>query len=480
MKPRAERREDIVSGNPVTDRGRQASADQALLRRHRDRLRLADLLEGLAWFSTVVVVALFLADGGATSFGSLREIPTALGIIAGLVGANVVMIMLLLIARLPVLDAAFGFDRLLAAHRWLGKPALILLLAHAVLLIWGYGLALGESPAEQVVIMIGTMADMPQAFIALGLFVVVVVTSLAIVRRHERYESWYLVHLLTYAAVLLALPHQFSQGGLFAQGSWARAYWLGIVVIAVGSIVVFRLAVPLLRNARHRLRVLDVIHEAEGVVSVVMGGRHLESLHARGGQFFYWRFRTPGLRWEGHPYSLSAPPDDHVLRITVRGLGDDSRRLLSLRVGTAVYFEGPYGLFTTAARTRRDVVLVGGGIGITPILAVAGSMIRSAGTVTVILRANEESQLYLHSEFAALRADNGIQVIEIVGPPPAEKVSWLPDSSDPKASLQTLVPGVQTADVYVCGPAVWADLVIRDARSAGVTRQQLHTERFNW
>lgn len=470
-----------MSGTPAaTERLGRALGEDALLRRHRRRLRLADLLEGLAWFSTVVVVALFLADGGVSYFTNPREIPLGVGIVVGLIGSNAVMIMLLLVARLPILDAVFGADRVLAAHRWLGKPALVLLLAHAVLLIWGYGLALGRDPVGQVAAMVSTMADMPQAFIALGLLVVVVVTSLAIARRHERYESWYLVHLLAYAAVLLALPHQFSQGGLFAEGTWARVYWLAFAIGTFAAIVVFRLVVPLVRNARHRLRVMEVIHEAPGVVSVIMGGRHLERLHVRGGQFFYWRFRTPGLRWEGHPYSLSAAPDDHVLRITVRDLGDDSRRLLALRVGTAVYFEGPYGLFTAAARTSRDVVLIGAGIGITPILAVAESMVSSAGTVTVILRANEEGQLYLRGEFAALRKNTRVRVLEIVGPPPKKGGGWLPDSAGEHASLETLVPGVRTADVYLCGPAAWADLVIRDAKSAGVSRRQIHTERFNW
>lgn len=469
-----------MSRSPATEVFSPAPTEPTLQTRQRRRLRLQDLLEGLAWFSTIMVVALFLADGGTTYFSNWSEVPTGLGIVAGLVGSNAVMVMLLLAARLPVLDAVFGADRVLAAHRWLGKPAFILLLAHAVMLIWGYGLALGRTPVEQLVVMVGTMADLPQAFIALGLFVIVVVSSLRTVRRNLRYESWYLIHLLTYAAVLLALPHQFSQGGLFADGTWARAYWLVVVVTTFGAIVVFRLAVPLVRNARHRLHVLEVIHEAPGVASVVMGGRHLESLHVRGGQFFYWRFWTPGLRWEGHPYSLSAAPDDHVLRITVRDLGDDSKRLLSLKVGTAVYFEGPYGLFTAAARTRRDVVLIGAGIGITPILALAESMGRSAGAVTVILRANEESQLYLRAEFAALQANERVRLLEIVGPPPTEATGWLPDSAGSGASLGTLVPELKTADVYLCGPAVWANLVIRDARSAGVSRHQIHTERFSW
>lgn len=450
-----------------------------LLRHHRNRLRLADLLEGLAWFSTVFVVALFLADGGASFFSNVREVPTGLGIVAGLVGSNIVFLMLLLVARIPLVDRAFGTDRALAAHRWLGKPALYLLLSHAVLLIWGYGLALGRDPLAQVGWMLTSMGDMPQAFGALGLFVLVVVTSLVVVRHRLRHETWYLVHLLTYAAVLLALPHQFSQGGLFAPGTWARGYWLALAIGTLGAILLFRFLIPLARNARYRLRVTEVIPEAPGVASVVMGGRNLDHLRGLGGQFFIWRFWSPGLRWEGHPYSLSAAPDGRSLRITVRDLGDDSRRVLTVRPGTRVYFEGPYGLFTTATRTSRDAVLIGAGIGITPIRAVADGMVGSARRVTVILRANEDGQLYLRREFEALREHPAVTVLEIVGPPATAVRSWLPDAMAGE-SLATIVPDLADADVYVCGPAPWADLVIADARAAGARRRQIHTERFNW
>ncbi|WP_353813231.1 ferredoxin reductase family protein [Agromyces sp. SYSU T00266] len=450
-----------------------------LQRRHLGRVRLADLLEGVAWFSTVVVLALFLADGGASYFTNPLEVPTGLGIVAGLVGSNVVFIMLVLVARVPLLDRAFGADRTLAAHRWLGKPAIILLIAHALLLMWGYGLALGRDPIAQAAAMLTSMRDMPQAFAALAGFILVVVTSLAVVRRVVSHEFWYLVHLVTYAAVLLALPHQFSQGGLFAEGTWARWYWVAVSFGVLALILVFRVLIPLGRNLRHRLRVTEVVREAPGVASVTMTGRDLERLHGEGGQYSIWRFWSPGLRWEGHPYSLSAAPDGRSFRITVRDLGDDSRRVLSLEPGTRVYFEGPYGVFTTATRTSPDAVLMGAGIGITPIRALADSMVRAARSVTVILRANEDGQLYLRREFDAFREHPSVRVIEVVGPPATRTRTWLPDSMG-DASLATLVPDLVDADVYVCGPAVWADLVIADARSAGLRRRQIHSERFAW
>ncbi|WP_430645910.1 ferredoxin reductase family protein [Agromyces sp. GXS1127] len=450
-----------------------------LRRRHLNRLRLADLLEGAAWFSTVVVLALFLADGGASTFTTWREVPTGLGIVAGLIGSNVVLIMLLLVARVPLVDRTFGADQTMAAHRRLGKPAILLLIAHALLLIWGYGLALGRDPIAQGAAMLTSMPDMPQAFAALAGFILVVVTSLVVVRRVVSHEFWYAVHLVTYAAVLLALPHQFSHGGLFAEGTWARWYWLALSFGVLALILVFRVLIPLGRNARHRLRVSEVAAEAPGVASVTMTGRNLDRLHARGGQYSIWRFWSPGLRWEGHPYSLSAAPDGRSFRITVRDLGDDSRRVLSLEPGTRVYFEGPYGVFTTATRTSPDAVLMGAGIGITPIRALADSMLRAARTVTIILRANEDGQLYLRREFDALREHASVRVVEIVGPPATRERTWLPDSMADD-SLATIVPDLADADVYVCGPAVWADLVIADARSAGLRRRQIHSERFAW
>ncbi|TFD13105.1 hypothetical protein E3T42_14540 [Cryobacterium sp. TMT4-10] len=175
-------------------------------RRFLWRQRRADALEGLAWFSMAVVLALFLSDGGWTYFTNIRDVTTGIGIVAGLVGSNLLLVMLLLAARLPVIDGAIGYDRALAAHRRLGKPVLYLILAHMVLLLISYGLALGRNPVAEAIAMITSMPDMPQAFIALVLFVLVVVTSLVIVRHKLPYLAWYLVHLLVYAAVLLALP----------------------------------------------------------------------------------------------------------------------------------------------------------------------------------------------------------------------------------------------------------------------------------
>ena len=67
--------------------------------------------------------------------------------------------------------------------------------------------------------------------------------------------------------MLVALPHQLSAGGVLADGTVQRAYWIALYVLAFGSIAVFRFAVPALRSARHGIRVAGVEQVAPGVVA---------------------------------------------------------------------------------------------------------------------------------------------------------------------------------------------------------------------
>jgi hypothetical protein len=307
---------------------------------HRLRLLRADFLTVVAWASVSAAIALWLADGGLQSISSPAAAFTAAGIVAGLVGMDLVLLMLLLAARIPFIDGAVGHDRALEFHGKLGKPSLYFLLAHGLLIAIGYGMAEGVDPVTESVTLWTSVADMWLAYVSMALFIAVVVTSLVAVRRRFPYEFWYAVHLLTYAAVASSLPHQFSVGGLFAEGTWQRLYWLAICIATGAALLYYRVARPLIATSRHKLTVSRVTTVAPGVVNIEMTGRQLDRLAGAGGRFFIWRFLAPGQWWHPHPFSLSAEPVSYGpdgegrLRITVRNLGRGSARLARLRRGT--------------------------------------------------------------------------------------------------------------------------------------------------
>lgn len=449
-------------------------------RQYRRRALIADFLVALIWASGAVAVALFLATGGAAKFGTLADSITSIGIISGLIGTDFILVMLVLAARVPVIDRTVGHDRAVAVHRSLGKPAIYLLLAHGALLLTGYGLSSGINPVAEIAPMLA-IPDMPLAFIGLGLLIVVVITSLVAVRRRFSYEGWHIVHLLSYFAVLFAVPHQLSVGGIFSGGSAERVYWIALYVLAFGAIGTYRFAEPVISTIRHRMSVNSIETVAPGVVSIHLDGRNLDSLESAGGQFFIWRFWSRHTWWHSHPISLSAVPTARGARITVRDLGTGSRAISGVAPGTRVSFEGPYGMFTDAGRTAPKLAIVVAGIGITPVRAFLEDSNVVPGETTILLRASTGRETYLWNEIAQLAERKGATVYTMIGERASTGPGWMPaEDASRGVTLASVFPDLAESDLYICGPTGWLDLVENDARAAGIPEHQLHTERFDW
>jgi ferredoxin-NADP reductase len=207
------------------------------------------------------------------------------------------------------------------------------------------------------------------------------------------------------------------------------------------------------------------------MVSVIMHGRDLDKLGAQGGQFFGWRFIAKGHALASHPYSLSASPTAHYLRITVKDLGDHSRSMADLKPGTRVFMEGPYGAFTAGRASRKHVVLVGGGVGITPIRALMEEF-RAGVQLDVIFRASQADDLILREEmdYLASKSEGSIRVHYLVGSRKIHPMDAI--------SLKELVPRFADSDIYICGPAPLVEAVREAAKDLGVPKNRFHDEAF--
>lgn len=440
-----------------------------------------DLVFSAWWLLASGSIAWMLAAGSPVSTAS--EALTTVGRAAGVVAATSIMTQLVLIARVPWVEKRIGHDKAAVWHARLGRIGFVVLCAHLVLITAGYAAGLGRSPLDQLWdFATGYGPEILGALVAFVLLLVVVLTSLAAVRGRWPYERWHAVHLVVYVAVLVSIPHQVEVGTSFSgvgegiADVAAKAYWLTLWVAAIASLVIFRIVVPVVRAWRADVRVVSVEQAGKGSVAVTMSGAGVAKLRASAGQFMLWRFLTPGLWAQAHPFSLSAAPDGRSVRITVKAVGDASAAIAAVTPGTRVIAEGPLGRFTLDHRVADDLVFVAAGSGITPIVAMlAHADAKTSSRVAVILRARSEEELSHLDEVRAHADRLGATVSVVLG---SRGHGWW--GSDADRSLADLAPFASTADVYVCGPQAWADAVVADALAAGVPAVQIHREKFSW
>ncbi|MEO6512930.1 MAG: ferredoxin reductase family protein [Nocardioides sp.] len=445
---------------------------------HDDMVRV--LAGSLLWLSLLMVSYWWVAGGGIQDLGGWASGLTSIGRITGLTASVLLLAQVILMTRLPVLERAFGQDRLARQHRLVGFTSFNLMVAHVVLITWGYaGGSLPQAPLE----LWNLTLDYPGMLLAGAgslCLVMVVVTSIRAARRRLRYESWHLLHLYAYLGVGLALPHQLWTGKEFLGSTARTVFWWTAWAVAAGAVLVWRVALPIFRSARHQLRVTSVVAEGHGVVSVYVSGRNLSALRVESGQFFNWRFLT-GPGWtRANPYSLSAAPDGRSLRITVKDAGDGSAATARLRPGTRVLVEGPYGRLSPRARRRHRVLLIGAGVGITPLRSLAEGLDYAPGDAMVLHRFADRP--LFHHEFESLAVERGLHVVHLPGRR-RDPDSWLGEGVGPVDDLSALlswVPDVADRDVYVCGPAAWTESVRRTTEAAGLPPGQLHIETFAW
>ena len=391
--------------------------------------------------------------------------------VAALIGTFFAIVGIFLVSRIPWVERGVGHDRLVTWHRKLGPWSLYLVGAHVLFIVLSFAGQDNVMLAVELWRMLNSFEWMWPALAGFVLMVMAGVTSYKKARAKMSYETWWIIHIYTYVAIAASFMHQILNGQMFVNHPLNRFYWTTLYVLMAASIIVYRFGIPIMRSLRHNLVVEKVVVEGPGIISIIMKGRKLHKLAAEGGQFFSWRFLTRGHALMSHPYSLSAAPTENHLRITVKDLGDHSRSVAYLKPGTRVFVEGPYGAFTAGRATMKHIVLIGGGVGITPVRALLDEF-KNGVQIDLIYRVSREEEVVLREELDFLQKNSGgtIRVHYLVG-------SRREHPMDAK-TLEKLVPRIADSDIYICGPGPLVETVKAAVADLGVPKNRFHDEAF--
>jgi ferredoxin-NADP reductase len=118
------------------------------------------------------------------------------------------------------------------------------------------------------------------------------------------------------------------------------------------------------------------------------------------------------------------------------------------------------------------VLLIAGGVGITPLRAMVEDLPGGPGDITLLYRSTTEKELLFRAELEQLAKARRIDIRYLLGPRDKK-----PNPLSPR-NLRQQVPDLAKRDVYLCGPPGMMDLATKSLRSLGVRRSQVHRERF--
>ena len=431
------------------------------------------------WGLNLAAVIGFWLTGPATQqllSGDVVVIWQAVGRLFGLIATYCALVQFVLMGRVGWLEPIFGLDRLAIFHRGNGTVALLLMLLHSSSMVITYSLLSGQAPYVGANAVLG-MPYVMLAAIGEVLFVLTVVTSVIIVRKHLKFEAWYAVHLLNYLAIVLIPFHQLANGSDLLLNQVFAYYWISLYAFAFLNLLVWRFGRTFWLSWRHNFTVEKVVQETPTATSVYITGKRLDSFKAKGGQFVLVRFLDKQRIWQEHPFSLSALPNGQHIRLTIRQLGDFTQSVPTIAPGTKVWVSGPYGAFTHEQQQTQKVLYIAGGIGITPIRSMIEERAAQGKKDTAVMLYGNRSleDTALMSELQPLAASINMSIYNVL----SDQKDYAGETGFiDKEKIARLVPDAAERDVFLCGPPPMMAGIKKALDELGVPASQVHYERF--
>ncbi len=421
-----------------------------------------------------VIFTAWWLQSGSLLLSSQAGLFIALGRITGLVAVYLILWQLILIGRVRFLEQTFGFDRLSLWHHFNGFAAWTFIFLHPLFLIVGYGLNSQNTFLGQVANFLIAW-ELAPAFIAVMIFLITIVLSWGAIQKYLKYEVWYYIHLLTYLAIILAFGHQLKLGGDFQQKLFA-AYWLVLYLEALCLLIPYRFIKPLYLFWRHEFYVDKVIKENDQTISVYLRGKNLEQFKFQPGQFAIFRFLSFNLIGEAHPFSFSQAFNGQELRITIKALGDYTTKLpAKLKVGTKVLIDGAHGIFTPQRTTNQKLAFIAGGVGITPLRALAESESKNGRDIVILYGATKTSDLIFKAELEKIAITN-CRFTPVL----SADESWLGEKGRiDKNKIISLIPDYAERDFYLCGPGPMMASLRASLKELRINSRYVYFEKFS-
>ncbi|MFN9298165.1 MAG: ferric reductase-like transmembrane domain-containing protein [Acidobacteriota bacterium] len=429
----------------------------------------------LGWIlGYISVVAAPLVTGGMwPGAAGGRSWGLQFGVACGFVGLAMMALEFVLIARIGVVARLFGMDGLMEFHKQMGMVASVFVGLHVAMLL-GEGLPLSwvlpwsEDSSAGMRAGVGSVVAM------------LLLVGLSVARKKVGlgYEWWQWSHnVLAKLGLAGGGLHVWWTGG-FSSEAGPRVL-LGVYVgVLLGVIVYFEVWRPL-RLWNKPWEVVENRAESSDTRTLRLRPVGHEGMRFAAGQFAWLNTGATPFSKDSHPISMASAPGREV-EFTIKNLGDWSGEVApKLGVGRRLWVDGPYGVFTPEGRPAPGYVLLGGGVGVTPLVSMCEAFAArgDARPVYLFYGAESEEKLRFRARLEKLRERSKLEVIFVLERPGADwpgARGWINE----EILRKHLPENYRKLDYFVCGPAAMMDAMEELLQRIGVAAGRIHTERF--
>lgn len=414
------------------------------------------------------------------------------------------LVLLVLALAITPLRRLTRWHHLIAARRPLGLAGFYYASTHLALYVVGdRALDLGSTLDE-----FATRRYLQFGLIALLLMVPLAVTSTDAMVRRLGGTRWKRLHRLAYLAIAAGVVHYY----LLVKADVRLPLTFAAVVAAL---LLLRVANVVANDYRRRgaraapvkspratrasyrgaLVVADIVDETADVKTfrlVAPGGGALPFTH-RPGQYLTLQQQIDGQTVQRCYTIASSPSRTTYCEITVKReqLGMFTRLLHErVRCGDSLLVRAPAGRFVFDGRGTDRVVLIAGGVGITPLMSIVRYLTDTGwpGQIDLIVAARTRGDLIFHDELTRLASRfANLRVYRILSRETANAGGATANAGGATAmaygrlslaALQQWIQDWATVPVYLCGPAAMMEAVKQVLRELGTPAHHIHTEAF--
>ena len=391
------------------------------------------------------------------------------GRLSGIVGVTLYVNNILLSTRLKIFEYLFGgLNRVYRVHHTQGGLAFIFMLLHPMLLIaarWSY-------PSLIRTYLIPSAAGVESGYTSGVLALSMLIALLSITYWAKiPYQWWKRTHYLIGIPGLFLILHIARVPSDVSRSNLLKWWLLALLVAALLARAYKFVWLRYVRRGKH-YNITSI--QKLGAITEISAEPTSTALNYLPGQFAYVTFNG-SVSKEEHPYSISTYDASGKIRFSIKNSGDFTATLDRLKVDDTCDVHGAFGIFGHGVyETKNPIVMVAGGIGITPFLSLLTwlSVNDKTRKVTLYYSVSVASEAVYKKELtqlAVLLSNLTVKVID------TSKEGFL----DAKKILADSSPKAKPARYLICGPPAMQHALTAQLLKAGVSNLRIETEVFS-